>query len=163
MRPRERATADEGDLLRARLDQIIGMRHPLVALARKLDWAFIEKTFGEIYSDGPGQPLRPTRLMAGLIITSPTRCFVRALGEESEDLFSSACFRSGVHRHGHGPSSAPSPTRATTATARHPYKFGSFIAGQRRRITPKIKREMCRRSCRRARHQPNQGRGPHGP
>ena len=62
------ATADEGDLLRSRLDQIIGMRHPLVALARKLDWAFIEKTFGEIYSDGPGQPTRPTRLMAGLII-----------------------------------------------------------------------------------------------
>ena len=68
MRPRERATADEGDLLRSRLDQIIGMRHPLVALARKLDWAFIEKTFGEIYSDGPGQPPRPTRLTAGLII-----------------------------------------------------------------------------------------------
>jgi transposase, IS5 family len=67
MRPRERRE-DEGDLLRSRLDQIIGMRHPLVALARKLDWAFIEKTFGEIYSDGPGQPPRPTRLMAGLII-----------------------------------------------------------------------------------------------
>jgi hypothetical protein len=39
MRPRERATVDAGDLLRSRLDQIIGMRHPLVALTRKLDWA----------------------------------------------------------------------------------------------------------------------------
>ena len=66
MRPRERRE-DEGDILRSRLDQI-NMRHPLVALARKLDWAFIEKTFGEIYSDGPGQPTRPTRLMARLII-----------------------------------------------------------------------------------------------
>jgi hypothetical protein len=43
------------------------------------------------------------------------------------------------------------------------YKFKVFIAGQRRRITPKIKREMCRRSCRRARHRPYQGRAPRGP
>jgi len=139
------------------------MRHPLVALARKLDWAFIEKTFGEIYSDGPGQPLRPTRLMAGLIITSPTRCFVRALGEESEDLFSSACFRWSASASAWPIERAFADKGYHGHSASPDYKLRGFIAGQRRRITPTIKRETCRRSCRRARHQPHQGGGPHGP
>jgi len=60
MKPRERRDSGQGDLLRSRLDQIIDMRHPLVALARKVDWAFLEKTFGEAYKDGPGQPPLPT-------------------------------------------------------------------------------------------------------
>jgi IS5 family transposase len=72
MKPRERRDSGQGDLLRSRLDQIIDMRHPLVALARKVDWAFIENTFGEAYKDGPGQPPLPTRLMAGLIILKYT-------------------------------------------------------------------------------------------
>jgi IS5 family transposase len=72
MRPRERRETGQGDLLRSRLDQIIDLRHPLVALARKVDWAFLEKTFGEAYTDGPGQPPLPTRLMAGLTILKYT-------------------------------------------------------------------------------------------
>jgi IS5 family transposase len=72
MRPRERRDGGQGDLLRSRLDQIIDMRHPLVALAHKVDWAFVEQTFGEAYTDGPGQPPLPTRLMAGLIILKYT-------------------------------------------------------------------------------------------
>jgi transposase, IS5 family len=72
MKPRERRDSGQGDLLRSRLDQIIDMRHPLVALARKVDWAFLEKTFGEAYTDGPGQPPLPTRLMAGLTILKYT-------------------------------------------------------------------------------------------
>jgi IS5 family transposase len=72
MKPRERRDSGQGDLLRSRLDQIIDMRHPLVALARKVDWAFVEKTFGEAYKDGPGQPPLPTRLMAGLTILKYT-------------------------------------------------------------------------------------------
>jgi transposase, IS5 family len=72
MKPRERRDSGQGDLLRSRLDQLIDMRHPLVALARKADWAFLEKTFGEAYADGPGQPPLPTRLMAGLTILKYT-------------------------------------------------------------------------------------------
>ena len=72
MKPRERRDSGQGDLLRSRLDQIIDMRHPLVALAHKVDWAFIENTFGEAYKDGPGQPPLPTRLMAGLTILKYT-------------------------------------------------------------------------------------------
>jgi IS5 family transposase len=72
MRPRERRETGEQDLFRSRLDQIIDLRHPLVRLARETDWAFLERTFGEAYTDGPGQPPLPTRLMAGLIILKYT-------------------------------------------------------------------------------------------
>ena len=72
MRPRERRDSGQGDLLRSRLDAIIDMGHPLVALAGKVDWAFLERTFGEAYTDGPGQPPLPTRLMAGLTILKYT-------------------------------------------------------------------------------------------
>ena len=42
MRPRERRETGEQDLFRSRLDQIIDMEHPLVKLARTVDWRFLE-------------------------------------------------------------------------------------------------------------------------
>jgi transposase, IS5 family len=72
MKPRERRETGERDLFRSRLDQIIDLRHPLAKLAGETDWAFLERTFGEAYTDGPGQPPLPTRLMAGLIILKYT-------------------------------------------------------------------------------------------
>jgi IS5 family transposase len=72
MKPRERRETGEQDLFRSRLDQIIDLRHPLVKLSREVDWAFLERTFGEAYTDGPGQPPLSTRLMAGLIILKYT-------------------------------------------------------------------------------------------
>src|SRR5881396_2006789 len=68
MRPRERRETGEQDLFRSRLDQIIDMKHSLVTLARTVDWGFLEQAFGAVYTDGPGQPPLPTRLMAGLAI-----------------------------------------------------------------------------------------------
>ena len=68
MRPRERRESGEQDLFRARLDQIIDMNHALVKLARTIDWRFLEERFGAVYTDKPGQPPLPTRLMAGLAI-----------------------------------------------------------------------------------------------
>jgi len=68
MRPRERRETSEQDLFRSRLDQIIDMKHALVKLARAIDWGFLEQTFGAVYTDKPGQPPLPTRLMAGLAI-----------------------------------------------------------------------------------------------
>lgn len=44
----------EQDLFRSRLDQIIDMKHPLVALGRTVDWSFLEERFGEVYTDVPG-------------------------------------------------------------------------------------------------------------
>lgn len=72
MKPRERRETGEQDLFRARLDQIIDMRHELVKLAQTIDWRFLESRFGEVYSDGPGMPPLPTRLMAGLAILKHT-------------------------------------------------------------------------------------------
>jgi IS5 family transposase len=72
MRPRERRGTGEQDLFRSRLDQIIDMKHPLVTLARTVDWSFLERKFGAVYTDGPGQPPLPTRLMAGLAILKHT-------------------------------------------------------------------------------------------
>jgi transposase, IS5 family len=68
MRPKERRDTGQSDLFRARLDQIVNLTHPLVKLARTIDWGFLEERFGGVYSDGPGQPPLPTRLMAGLSI-----------------------------------------------------------------------------------------------
>src|SRR5881398_1743679 len=72
MRPRERRETSEQDLFRSRLDQIIDMKHALVKLARQIDWRFLEERFGAVYSDKPGQPPLPTRLMAGLAILKHT-------------------------------------------------------------------------------------------
>jgi hypothetical protein len=44
------------------------MGHPLVRLAAKIDWGFLDRPFGEIYAAGDGQPPVPVRLIAGLFI-----------------------------------------------------------------------------------------------
>src|SRR5258706_13788746 len=72
MRPRERRETSEQDLFRSRLDQIIDMKHALVKLGRAIDWRFLEDRFGAGYTDKPGQPPLPTRLMAGLAILKHT-------------------------------------------------------------------------------------------
>src|SRR6059036_3273748 len=72
MRPRERRETSEQYLFRSRLDQIIDIKHALVKLARTIDWRFLEQAFGAVYTDGPGQPPLPTRLMAGLAILKHT-------------------------------------------------------------------------------------------
>ena len=68
MRPRERREAGEQDLFRSRLDQIIDMKHALVKLSRAIDWRVLEERFGSVYTDGPGSPPLPTRLMAGITV-----------------------------------------------------------------------------------------------
>src|SRR6202142_2607529 len=68
MQPKERRETGEQDLFRSRLDQIIDLQHALVRLARVIDWRFLEEKFGAVYTDKPGHPPLPTRLMAGLAI-----------------------------------------------------------------------------------------------
>src|SRR5215216_4004107 len=68
MRPKERRETGQSDLFRARLDQIVDLDHPVVKLARAIDWGFLEEQFGAVYTDEPGRPPLPTRLMAGLAI-----------------------------------------------------------------------------------------------
>ena len=68
MRPKERRDSGQSDLFKARLDQIVDPDHALVKLGRSIDWRFLEARFGAAYSDVPGHPPLPTRLMAGLAI-----------------------------------------------------------------------------------------------
>jgi IS5 family transposase len=68
MRPRERWDSGQSDLFKARLDQIVDLSHPLAKLAGAIDWRFLEERFGAAYTDKPGHPPLPTRLMAGLAI-----------------------------------------------------------------------------------------------
>jgi hypothetical protein len=72
MKPRERRETGKQDLFRSRLDQIIDTNHPLAKLAQTVDWRFLEGRFGEVYTDDPGHPPLPTRLMAGLAILKHT-------------------------------------------------------------------------------------------
>jgi transposase, IS5 family len=68
MRPKERRDLGQSDLFKARLDQIVDMSHPLAKLAASIDWGFLQREFGAVYTDAAGQPPLPTRLMAGLAI-----------------------------------------------------------------------------------------------
>lgn len=56
------------DLLRPALEEIIDLGHPLVRLAREIDWGFLDQRFAGVCTPGAGQPGLPTRLVAGLFI-----------------------------------------------------------------------------------------------
>ena len=43
MRPKQQRQARHDDLFRARLDQIINMKHELFALADKVDWVWLDE------------------------------------------------------------------------------------------------------------------------
>ena len=55
MRPKKHRTTGSGDLFRARLDQIINMKHELVQLAGKVDWDWIDGEIAPLYSEN-GRP-----------------------------------------------------------------------------------------------------------
>src|SRR6516164_8989735 len=67
MRPKQHETIESGDLFRARLDQIINMKHELVQLAGKIDWEFLDGEIAPLYSDN-GRPGIETRFVIGLLL-----------------------------------------------------------------------------------------------
>ena len=67
MRPKQHATTGSGDLFRARLEQIINMKHELVQLAGKLDWDWLDGEIAPLYSD-QGRPGFETRFVIGLLL-----------------------------------------------------------------------------------------------
>src|SRR5437870_13272518 len=72
MRQSKRLETSEQVLFLTRLDQIIDIKHALVKMDGALDWRFPGDRFGAVYTDKPGQPPLPTRLMAGLAILKYT-------------------------------------------------------------------------------------------
>jgi IS5 family transposase len=71
MRPKQPRKADHDDLFRARLDQIINMRHELVRLAEKIDWAWLDAELAGCFSDS-GRPGEPVRFMLGMFLLKHT-------------------------------------------------------------------------------------------
>ena len=67
MRPKKYKTTGSNDLFRARLDQIINMKHELVLLADKIDWDWIDGEVAPLYSEN-GRPGIETRFMIGLLL-----------------------------------------------------------------------------------------------
>src|SRR5215472_1079403 len=67
MRPKQRETSKSDDLFRARLDQIINLKHELVRLAAEVDWTWIDGEIAPLYSE-QGRPAVPTRFMIGLLL-----------------------------------------------------------------------------------------------
>jgi len=67
MQPKSYAEeADQGELFRSRLDQILDHQHPLFQLAREIEWEFFAKKFGIFFDENIGRPALPTRLIVGL-------------------------------------------------------------------------------------------------
>src|SRR2546423_8129859 len=66
-RPKKHRTTGSGDLFRARLDQIINMKHELVQLAGKVDWDWIDGEIAPLYSEN-GRPGIATRFVIGLLL-----------------------------------------------------------------------------------------------
>src|SRR6476619_7551829 len=67
MRPKKHKATGSNDLFRARLDQIINMKHELVLLAGKIDWDWIDGEIAPLYSEN-GRPGIETRFMIGLLL-----------------------------------------------------------------------------------------------
>src|SRR6478735_3385727 len=65
MRPKKHETTGSGDLFRARLEQMINMKHELVLLAGKIEWQWIDSEIAPLYSDN-GRPGIATQFVIGL-------------------------------------------------------------------------------------------------
>ena len=67
MKPKRSAKATpQGDLFRARLDQILDRGHPLYRLAGQIHWPVFEEALGPLYVEDKGRPGLAVRLMVGL-------------------------------------------------------------------------------------------------
>jgi DNA-binding response OmpR family regulator len=68
MKPRK-PLPEQDDLLRARLVEMIDMRHELVKLAALIDWEVFEREWAGLFPSPVGRPATPTRLVAGLLLS----------------------------------------------------------------------------------------------
>ena len=67
MRPKKRNEKGTGDLFRARLDQIINMKHEPVRLAEEIDWDWIDDHVADCFAS-EGRPGTETRFMIGILL-----------------------------------------------------------------------------------------------
>ncbi|SDG83127.1 hypothetical protein SAMN05216338_1003130 [Bradyrhizobium sp. Rc2d] len=108
MRPKKHRTRGSGDLFRARLNQIINMKHALLQLAGKVDWDWIDGEIAPLYSEN-GRPGIATRFVIGLLLLKTfTACPMRecASAGSTTRIFSTSPAKSSF--------STPSRTSART-------------------------------------------------
>jgi IS5 family transposase len=67
MRPKKHETTGASDLFRARLDQIINLKHELAQLAGRIDWEWVDREIAPLYSE-KGRPGIETRFAIGLLL-----------------------------------------------------------------------------------------------
>ena len=65
MHAKKRVQSQE-ELFKSRLDQMLDSRHPLLRLAKAIDWEYFEKEFGKFYVEKVGRPGKLIRILAGL-------------------------------------------------------------------------------------------------
>jgi IS5 family transposase len=58
----------QSNLFMNRLSKQLNPKDPLFIMASEMNWSFFEEAFSSHYSDGPGQPPKPVRLMVGLML-----------------------------------------------------------------------------------------------
>ena len=58
---------EQRNLFEPLLTDFINDQHELVLLAKKIDWKYFDRTFGELYSN-TGQPAHPIRFMVGCLM-----------------------------------------------------------------------------------------------
>ena len=71
MRPKQQPKARHDDLFRARLDQIINLKHELAVLADRIDWAWLDEELAGCFRD-TGRPAEPVRFMIGMFLLKHT-------------------------------------------------------------------------------------------
>lgn len=65
MKP-ESTPTDDLLLFQAHFAQLLNPKHPLLKLAKQIDWDAFDAAFGELYREDTGAPAKATRLMVGL-------------------------------------------------------------------------------------------------
>ena len=66
MAPKDHPPTGQYDLFQKRTEEIVHENHPLVILAKLIDWNSFSKSFGEKFHPRKGRPGLSTRLMVGL-------------------------------------------------------------------------------------------------
>lgn len=72
MKSKEIQHKKTSDLFRSELTNILNLRHELCELSRLINWASLEKTFGDFFPSELGCPATPTRLVVGLFYLKAT-------------------------------------------------------------------------------------------
>lgn len=67
MKPKK-TNSSQSELFMNRLSNQLNPKDPLFVLSEQINWSAFEESFGSQYTDGPGQPPKPIRLMVGLMM-----------------------------------------------------------------------------------------------